>query len=151
MSTQTQTHDEIRAEIRAENERFEAGLAEFDAYIAECLAQTIANKPDFDREGAEEVIRQAHELMHAHHEAKIAELEAKIQVTKDELIERAQRAGDALNAEYQRREAHIFEIFETGNPDGVTVEQIHAEYAPRIAELDNAYGLAMRAVMDFNA
>ena len=71
--------------------------------------------------------------------------------THADLIERAQRAGDALNAEYQRREAHIIEILETGNPDGVTVEQIHAEYAPRIAELDRAYGDAMRAVMSFDA
>ena len=79
-NTQTQTHDEIREQIRAENEAYEAWRAEFDAYIAECLEQTIANKPDFDREGAEEVIRQAHEFMLAHHEAKIAELEAKIRV-----------------------------------------------------------------------
>lgn len=77
-NTQTQTNDEIRAEIRAKIETYEAGLAEFDAYIAECIAQTSANKPDFDREGAEEIIRQAHELMFEIHEAQIAELEAKI-------------------------------------------------------------------------
>ena len=70
--------------------------------------------------------------------------------THDELIERAQRAGDALNAEIQRKQAYILELCDTGNPDGVTIEQIDAEYDPRIAELNRAYGDAMRAVAIFN-
>ena len=86
----------------------------------------------------------------AHHEAVIAELEAKIRVTKDELFERYERAGDALNAEIQRKQAYIIETCEAGNPDGVTIEQIDAEYDPRIAELNRAVGDAMRAIAIFN-
>ena len=149
-NTQTQTHDEIREQIRAKIETHEANLAELDAYIAECFAHPNANNPDFDREGAEEITRRCREMILAHHEAVIAELEAKIRVTKDELFERYERAGDALNAEIQRKQAYIIETCEAGNPDGVTIEQIDAEYDPRIAELNRAVGDAMRAIAIFN-
>lgn len=142
MSTQdTQTHP--RDEIRAKIEAHEANLAELDAIFAECLANA---NTDAEREGAEETIQRCRELILATHEEKIAELEAK----RDELVERLQRAGAELNAVIRGKEAYIVEILETGNPDGVTIEQIDAKYDPRIAELNRAYGDAMRAVAIFN-
>lgn len=72
--------DEIRDEIRAKIETHEANLAELDAIFAECLANANANKPDFDREGAEELIQRGRDLFLEIHEAQIAELEAKIRV-----------------------------------------------------------------------
>lgn len=72
--------DELRDEIRAEIEAHEAGLAGFDEYMAGQIARANAESPDFDREGAEEIIQRGRELILAIHEAKIAELEAKIRV-----------------------------------------------------------------------
>ena len=154
-NTQTHTRDEthydlIERALRAGNAR-DAESQRKQVYILEILDTGNPDGVTIEQIDAEYDPRIA-ELDHAYEDAKnaLSNFYQVSGVTKDDLIERFQHAGEALNAEIQRKQAYIIETAETGNPDGVTIEQIDAEYDPRITALYNAQRDAMRAVAIFN-